>query len=608
MIDRCRVASSVLVFLAGALSSANSHGADAAPPVPPTVVPGARLVSVFSDDRFFEGPAWDPQSKKLYFTAFGRDKNDAFEKEKTQILRLDAPGKAFVWLDKTEGVNGMYLANDGRLVGAQAFGHRLLSLEIGPNGPANTKVLLHDTKLHQPNDVAQSPSGDFYFTDPDFAGKKTSVVYLLNTKGEVKRIIHDMQVTNGIKVSNDGRTLYVADDGPSNWRSYPILADGTVGPGKLFFDPPVPMEKRAPPDGMSIDEMGNLYLSGSGGVWVVDRFGGLLGFIAIPEFCSNVTFGGDDGKTLYLTCAKQVYSLAMNVRGGQFTRKNAEEPKNKGAAAVAPAAPLPAAGAQAEIELREDVEFGTGGGKTLTLHLARPIGNGKFPALLFIHGGGWSGGNKNDLKDPIQAAARLGYVAVSVSYRLAPKDLFPAQIEDVKCAVRWMRAHAGPLQVDPDRIGAIGFSAGAHLAMMLGVMDKGDGLEGNGGWPEHSSKVRAVVAYFGPVDLLGEYPDASKAIVNRFIGGTKEAKTEDYRRASPISYVNAGDAPMLLFQGTEDILVPYDQAYLMAKALTAVKVPGRVEMLLGANHGWGGKDLERTLREGYDFFAQHLKN
>ena len=97
---------------------------------------------------------------------------------------------------------------------------------------------------------------------------------------------------------------------------------GTVGPGQVFFDPPVPMDKRAPPDGMSIDEQGNLYLSGSGGVWVVDKFGRSLGLIAIPEFCSNVTFGGPDGKTLYFTCAKQVYSLAAKVRGGQFVRKN----------------------------------------------------------------------------------------------------------------------------------------------------------------------------------------------------------------------------------------------------------------------------------------------
>ena len=298
--------------LAALASLASVRGAIAE--MPSTVAEGAQLTSVYSDERFFEGPAWDPQSGKLFFTAFGSDN--------TQILRLDAPGKVTVWLDKTEGINGMYLANDGRLLGAQAYGHRVLSFAIGPEGPAATKVLLDDKSLHQPNDIAQSPNGDIYFTDPEFDKGQTSAVYVITTKGDVKKIIQDMQVPNGLKVSNDGRTLYVADDGPKNWRTYSIQPDGTVGPGRVFFDPPVPVDKRAAPDGMSIDEHGTLYLSGSGGVWVVDKFGQSLGLIAIPEFCSNVTFGGPEGKTLYLTCSKQVYSLAMKVKGGQFVRNN----------------------------------------------------------------------------------------------------------------------------------------------------------------------------------------------------------------------------------------------------------------------------------------------
>ncbi len=297
--------------------------------IPATVAGGATLVSVYHDARFFEGPAWDPKSGKLYFTAFGKVNGQ----DNQQILRLDEPNKVAVWLDKTEGVNGMYLANDGRLLGAQAYGHRVLSFAIGDNGPADTKVLLYDTKLHQPNDVAQSPNGDIYFTDPDFTKGQTSAVYVMTAKGELKKIIEDMQVPNGLKVSNDGRTLYVADDGPMNWRMYSIQSDGTVGPGRVFFDPPLPKEKRTAPDGMSIDEQGRLYLSGSGGVWVVDKFGVSLGLIPVPDlpaadgktrpgFCSNVTFGGQDGKTLYLTCQDHVYALSMTVRGGQFVRKN----------------------------------------------------------------------------------------------------------------------------------------------------------------------------------------------------------------------------------------------------------------------------------------------
>lgn len=268
----------------------------------------------------------------------------------------------------------------------------------------------------------------------------------------------------------------------------------------------------------------------------------------------------------------------------------------------------PAYADEPEIELRPDVEYGTGGDQKLTLHAALPKDEQSTrPGLVFIHGGGWAGGNKNDLKGPIRKAAMKGYVAVSVGYRFAPKNPFPAQVEDVKCAVRWMRAHADELKLDPKRIGAIGFSAGAHLSMMLGVMDKDDGLEGEGGWQDHSSKVQAVVAYFGPTDLLGEYPPVSQEIVRQFIGGTKSEKTAEYRRASPVTYVNAGDAPMLLFQGTNDVLVPYEQAYFMARALSEAKVPGRVELILGAGHGWGGPDLDHTRIETYTFISRWLK-
>ncbi|MES2788415.1 MAG: alpha/beta hydrolase [Planctomycetota bacterium] len=264
--------------------------------------------------------------------------------------------------------------------------------------------------------------------------------------------------------------------------------------------------------------------------------------------------------------------------------------------------------AQLEVEYRPNVEYGTGGKHKLRLHLALPKGGGaKRPVLIFIHGGGWTGGSRDDLSNQIQFAAKQGYVAVSVGYRFAPENPFPAQVEDVKCSVRWLRAHADELQLDGNKLGAIGFSAGAHLAMLLGVMDKADGLEGSGGWADQSSKVQAVVGYFGPTNLQADLPPLSRGIVKHFIGFDQAEKPELYKQASPITYVNKGDAPMLLYQGTEDVLVPYDQAWFMAQALTKAKVPGRVELLLGVNHGWDGTEMTRTERESLDFFAKWLK-
>jgi gluconolactonase len=281
---------------------------------PPTVAPGAELTVVYSSDQYFEGPSWDPSGQKLYFTAFA--------KENEQILRLDAPGKASVWMDHTKGMNGTYLSRNGRLLVAQAFGHSLSSLKIGPDGPEEIKVLASDFEgipFIQPNDVAESPvTGGIYCSDPNFKGKTQSAVYYLSPAGGVRRVINNLKLPNGLEVSNDGATLYVSDSFEKRVYSYPILADGSVDQAqvKIFFDPVT--DNMADPDGMCSDALGNLYFAMRGGVWVVSKEGKQLGFIPVPEFASNVTFGGVDGQTLYITCDKKVYSLAMRVKGAQF--------------------------------------------------------------------------------------------------------------------------------------------------------------------------------------------------------------------------------------------------------------------------------------------------
>src|SRR5262245_59718714 len=125
----------LLAFVPGPLAGAE--------PMPKTVTDGAKLVEVYADDRFFEGPTWDPNGKRLYFTAFGK------EKDHTQVLRLDASGKVSVFADKTEGVNGTFLGLDGRLLGAQAYGHRVVAYDLKTG---QMEVLLHHPQLNQPND------------------------------------------------------------------------------------------------------------------------------------------------------------------------------------------------------------------------------------------------------------------------------------------------------------------------------------------------------------------------------------------------------------------------------------------------------------------------
>src|SRR5262249_17962423 len=136
----------------------------------------------------------------------------------------------------------------------------------------------------------------------------------------------------------------------------------------------------------------------------------------------------------------------------------------------------PAASNKREIELQTDVVYGKAAGQDLKLDLAMPKGlDHPVPLIVWIHGGAWRGGGKAEFERLISESAKRGYVAATIDYRLVPASIFPAQVEDVKCAVRWLRANAERLHVDPNRIGVVGSSAGAHLAMMLGTMDSGDG-------------------------------------------------------------------------------------------------------------------------------------
>jgi acetyl esterase/lipase len=256
-----------------------------------------------------------------------------------------------------------------------------------------------------------------------------------------------------------------------------------------------------------------------------------------------------------------------------------------------------------------DVVYTKAGPDELKLDIARPPAkDGVFPAVLVIHGGGWTGGDKSSVRPIMAQFTKRGYVAVSPQYRFCPKNAFPAQVHDVKAAVRFIKANAKKYQVDPDRIGAIGFSAGGHLALMLGLTSPSDGLEGDVSAGAPDSRVKAVVNYFGPTDLAAkDIPTVSKHLVSNFLGGEPQDKPDAAAKASPITFVSKDDAPVLTFQGTKDPLVPYSQAIKLADAMNAAGVPGRVELLIGAQHGWTGAELDRTVSETFQFLDQHLK-
>ncbi len=261
------------------------------------------------------------------------------------------------------------------------------------------------------------------------------------------------------------------------------------------------------------------------------------------------------------------------------------------------------------VKMEKDVEYGKGGDVSLKLDLYSPKNLTKpAPAVVLIHGGAWKMGHRSMYHYYCTKLAERGYVAVTVSYRLTGVATFPAAVEDVKCAVRWMRANAERLGVDPDRIAAMGGSAGGHLAMLLGYSSDVPELEGNGGNPGVSSRVQAVVNFYGPTDLTVSAAEKRKILI-QFMGGKKLSEIPDrYRLASPITHITPDDAPTLILHGSIDQVVPISQSEMLVARLQEVGIPHEYIPLDGWPHGM---DLavcvnDYCLAKAFDFLDEHL--
>lgn len=233
-----------------------------------------------------------------------------------------------------------------------------------------------------------------------------------------------------------------------------------------------------------------------------------------------------------------------------------------------------------------DVQYGTGGNRPLFMDIYKPSAGGPpVPAILYIHGGAWIRGTKSndlDLID-IQALVQAGFAVAALDYRLSPEHPFPAQIEDVKCAVRYLRSHAAAWSIDPDHIGAAGGSAGGHLAAMLGLLADGDGFEGTGGWEDTSSAVQAVCDMYGPADLTADYSSLSR-VVEILVLRRREKDAPELAVASPVTYIHPGAPPFLLMHGDKDNIVVLHQSELIYERLQQAGVPARLVVAHHAAH------------------------
>jgi len=269
-----------------------------------------------------------------------------------------------------------------------------------------------------------------------------------------------------------------------------------------------------------------------------------------------------------------------------------------------------------DVQVLRDVEFGRGGGRPLRMDIYRPKAPPEepMPAVIWIHGGAWRQGDKESGGPRLVPLVQHGYFGASIEYRLSPEAVFPAQIEDCKCAVRYLRAHAEEYHINPGRIGAWGSSAGGHLVAMLGTTAGIKELEGTGGWAEQSSSVQAVCDWFGPTDFtsIADQPsriahDAPDSPGGMLIGGSLRENREKAIRASPVTYAHKDAPPFLIMHGKADQTVPPQQSIILAEALRKAGVPVDLVLVDGMGHGAGGFTTPANLKQVIEFFDKHLK-
>ncbi len=264
------------------------------------------------------------------------------------------------------------------------------------------------------------------------------------------------------------------------------------------------------------------------------------------------------------------------------------------------------------ITVHRDLAYVTDGHERQKLDLYVPDKGESLPLIIWVHGGAWRGGSKEHYT-PMEYL-KAGYAGVSINYRLSQHATFPAQIEDVKAAVRWLRANAETYRLDPNQFAAWGSSAGGHLVAMLGTAGDVEAFE-VGENLGVSSRVQAVVDYFGPTDFLqmdtqrlpdGLVHDAPDSPESQLVGGPIQEHKDRVAKANPITYVSKDDPPFLIIHGDQDKLVPYQQSVLLNKALEEVGVSVTFYKVEGGGHGWFRDSKVPELTKA--FLEKHLKS
>lgn len=258
----------------------------------------------------------------------------------------------------------------------------------------------------------------------------------------------------------------------------------------------------------------------------------------------------------------------------------------------------------------KDIVYADPGGSRQLLDLYIPDGiKGKLPLVVWIHGGGWRAGSKE--RPRAEPLTSYGFAVASINYRLSQEAIFPAQIEDCKTALRWLRASAAKYNLDPARVGVWGSSAGGHLSALVGTSGGAKALEGKS-HKIYSSRALAVCDWYGPSDFMqileGDWtthggPNSPESLL---LGGTVEEKPDLAKAASPVTYASKDDPPFLIMHGDKDPTVPVSQSIILHKALIKMGTDSTLVIFKGAGHGGAQFADPKTIKKVAEFFLKQL--
>jgi gluconolactonase len=550
------------------------------------VDPSSPLELVSSDFELADGPAWDGSS--LWFPDVKGSKLFRYhpKQKKLEVALPDAGRLSAAFFNH----GTLYLSDNGNSQISRLNWKKLVRI-AGQDPKAKPAA--------RPNDLVVDSQGGIFYT----LTARNQVIYIA-PNSEQRVAVEGITSANGITLSPDGGTLYVAAYKPKEVWAYDVGKVGSTSGGRkfAFMDDGAALGA----DGMCIDRAGNVYCAGATAIWIWSPQGKLLDRIEIPERPINCAFGDSDLRTLYITGFGGLYRQRMNTYGvPAHPQSKGTIPKHR--------ASFPSTITPKNVTAKLDVVFAQDGDRKLLADLFLPDSPRKNrPAIVVVHGGGWVHGDRTKFRGLTVELARRGYVTAAIEYRLGYEAKFPKGAQDCLAAVRYLRDHAAELGIDPDRIGAVGGSAGGHLVGLMATAWDNPKLQGNFDKSRQSARLQAAIVMAGPLQMVtgsvaerSRMPD-SKSFSNVWLGKSIDEAKSLYQLADAHRQISANDSPVLFMVGEHD---KPERNQASREKLKAVGVRSGLKVYPDGKHGcWNRLPWFNDMAADMDeFFKKHLR-